>query len=70
MAVVDAMNALVYRGQLSDDLGRTGQTQPIYGYCGYLVLAADACQQCDPLYNYGIDLAKLGQFHLLFSHYH
>jgi hypothetical protein len=60
VAVVDTTNALVYRGRLSNDLGRTDQIQAIRDYCGHLALAADACQQCDPLYTYGIDLARLG----------
>ena len=60
MAVVDIINTLTYRGQLFNNLGRTSQTQLIYSYYSYLILAADVYQQCNPLYNYGIDLAKLG----------
>ena len=63
MAAVDAMNALAYKGRLSDDPDRTDQIQVIRGYCGHLAQAVDACQRCDPLYTYGIDLARLGQSH-------
>ena len=70
MAAVDVTNALVYKGRLSDDPDRTDQIQVICGYCGHLVLAADACQQYDPLYTRGIDLARLGQSYLLSSYYY
>ena len=70
MAAVDATNALAYKGRLSNDPDRTDQIQVIRDYCGHLVLAADACQQYNPLYTRGIDLARLGQSHSLSSHYY
>ena len=69
VAAVDAINALAYKGQLSGNLGRTDQIRAIYSCYSHLVLAADACQQCNPLYACGIPLlARLGQSHLLSSH--
>ena len=70
MAAVDAINAPVCKGQLFSDLGRTDRIRAIRGYYGHLVLAADACQQCDPLYAYRIPLlARLSQSRLSSSHY-